>query len=55
MSISSHLGIVLLVIVGAVTTIGVIVIAAIETRRMDSKLPPVPPQTTELPADKKRK
>jgi len=55
MSISSHLGIVLLVIVGVVTTIGVIAIAAIEARRMDSELPPLPPQVTELPAAKKRK
>lgn len=45
----------MLVIVGVVTTIGVIAIAAIEARRMDCKLPPVPPQATELPTDKKRK
>jgi hypothetical protein len=41
MSISSHLGIVLLVIVGMVTIISVIVIAAIETRRMEKGQPPV--------------
>jgi len=35
MSISSHLGIILLVIVGTVIIIGVAVIAAIETRRME--------------------
>lgn len=35
MNISSHLGIVLLVIVGVVTIIGVVVIATIETRRME--------------------
>jgi hypothetical protein len=35
MSISSHSGIVLLVIVGVLTTIGVAAIAAIETRRME--------------------
>jgi hypothetical protein len=35
MSISSHLGIILLVIIGVVTIIGVVVIAAIETRRME--------------------
>ena len=35
MSISSHLGIVLLVIVGAVTIFGVVAIAAVETRRME--------------------
>ncbi len=55
MSISSHLGIVLLIVVGVVTILGVIVIAAIEAKRMDSELPSVPPQATELPADKKRK
>ncbi len=33
MSISSHLGIVLLVIVGMATVIGVIIIATIEARR----------------------
>jgi hypothetical protein len=55
MSISSHLGIVLLVIVGAVTILGVIAIAAIEARRIDGELPPVPPPATELPADRKRK
>jgi len=41
MSISSHLGIVLLVIVGAVTIIGVIAIAAIETRRMEKGQPSI--------------
>jgi FtsZ-interacting cell division protein ZipA len=41
MSISSHLGIVLLVIVGAVTIIGVVVIAAIETRRMEKGKPSI--------------
>jgi len=40
MSISSHLGIILLVIVGVVTSIGVIVIAAIETRRMEKEQSP---------------
>jgi hypothetical protein len=35
MSISSHLGIILLVIIGAVTIFGVVIIAAIETRRME--------------------
>jgi hypothetical protein len=41
MSISSHLGIVLLVIVGAVTIIGVIAIAAVETRRMEKRQPSI--------------
>ncbi|MDD5326337.1 MAG: hypothetical protein PHY02_00810 [Phycisphaerae bacterium] len=35
MSISSHLGIILLIIVGTLTIIGVAVIAAIETKRME--------------------
>jgi hypothetical protein len=35
MSISSHLGIVLLIIIGAVTIFGVIIIAAIETRHKE--------------------
>ena len=41
MSISSHLGIVLLVIVGVVTIIGVIAIGAIETRRMEKGQPSI--------------
>jgi hypothetical protein len=41
MSISSHLGIVLLVIVGVVTIIGVIAIAAVETRRMEKGQPSI--------------
>jgi hypothetical protein len=41
MSISSHLGIILLVIVGVVTIIGVAVIAAIETRRMEKRQPSI--------------
>jgi hypothetical protein len=41
MSISSHLGIILLVIVGAVTIIGVVVIAAVETRRMEKGQPSI--------------
>ena len=39
MSISSHLGIVVLVVVGTLTIIGVVVIAAIETRRMEKGKP----------------
>ena len=41
MSISSHLGIVFLVIVGAVTIIGIVVIAAVETRRMEKGQPSI--------------
>jgi hypothetical protein len=41
MSISSHLGIVLLVIVGAVTIIGVIAIAAVETRHKEKGQPSI--------------
>ena len=54
MSISSHLGIVILVIVGAVTVLGVIIAAIIETRRVDREKPPVPQQTAATPTDKKR-
>jgi hypothetical protein len=41
MNVSSHLGIILLVIVGLVTIFGVIVIAAIETRRMENGQPSI--------------
>ncbi len=41
MSISSHLGIVLLVIIGTVTIIGVAAIAAIEARRMEKRQPSI--------------
>ena len=54
MSISSHLGIVILVIVGAVTVLGVIIAAIIETRRMDKEKPSVPQQISATPADKKK-
>jgi len=54
MSISSHLGIVLLVIVGAVTIFGVIIIAAIEARRMDREKSSIPQQTAATTADKKK-
>jgi NADH:ubiquinone oxidoreductase subunit 3 (subunit A) len=54
MSMSSHLGIVILVIVGAVTVLGVIIAAIIETRRMDSEKPSTPQQTAVTPTDKKR-
>ncbi|MGA2323164.1 MAG: hypothetical protein ABSG22_04890 [Sedimentisphaerales bacterium] len=54
MGISSHSGIVLLVIVGLATIIGVIIIATIEVRRADSENPPTPQQTAVKPTDKKR-
>ena len=54
MSISSHLGIVLLVIIGMATVIGVIIIATIEARRADSENPSTPQQTAVKPTDKKR-
>ncbi len=41
MNVSSHLGMVLLVIVGVVTIIGVVVIAAVEARRMDKGKPSI--------------
>ena len=41
MSISSHLGIILLIIVGVVTIFGVIAIAAVETRRMEKGQPSI--------------
>jgi hypothetical protein len=53
MSISSHLGIVLLVIVGMVTIFGVIIIAAIETRRTDKGKPPILRRSEEPTPDKK--
>ena len=54
MSISSHLGMVALVMVGVVTVLGVIIAAIIETKRTDSEKPPAPQQTTVKPTDKKR-
>jgi hypothetical protein len=54
MGISSHLGIVILVIIGMATVIGVIIIATIESRHADSENPPAPQQTTVKPTDKKR-
>jgi hypothetical protein len=41
MSISNHLGIILLVIIGVVTIFGVVIIAAIETRRMEKGQPSI--------------
>lgn len=54
MGISSHLGIVILIIVGVATVLGVITAAIIETRRMDKEKPSTTQQTTETPAGKKR-
>ena len=54
MSISSHVGIVILVIVGAITVLGVIIAAIIETKRMDREKPSVPQQPAVTPTDKKR-
>jgi hypothetical protein len=55
MSISSHLGIVILVIVGAVTVLGVIIAAIIETKRMDREKPSVPQQPAVTPTDPPRR
>ncbi len=41
MSVSSHLGIILVVIIGVVTIIGVVIIAAVETRRMEKGQPSI--------------
>jgi hypothetical protein len=54
MSISSHLGMFLLVVIGMATVIGVIIIAVIETRRPDINQPTIPQQSPEKPADKKK-
>ena len=54
MSISSHLGMVILVIVGVVTVLGVIIAAIIETGRADRENPSTPQQTAVKPTDKKR-
>lgn len=54
MSISSHLGMVLLVIIGMATVIGVIIIAMIEARREDSGKPLILPNSPKTTTDKKR-
>ena len=41
MSVSSHLGIILLIIVGLATIFGVVLIAVIETRRMEKGKPSI--------------
>jgi hypothetical protein len=45
---------VILVIVGAATVLGVIIAAVIETKRMDREKPSVSQQPAVTPADKKR-
>jgi len=54
MSISSHLGMILLVVIGMATVIGVIIIAVIETRRPDINPPIMPQQPADKPADRKK-
>lgn len=54
MGISSHLGIVIIVIVGIVTVLSVIIAAIIETKRADSENSSAPQQTAVKPTDKKR-
>lgn len=54
MGISSHLGIVLLVIIGMATVIGVIIIATIEARRADSGKPSILSNAPEPTMDKKK-
>jgi len=54
MGISSHSGMVILVIIGMATVIGVIVIAMIEARREDSGKPLVLPNSPKTTTDKKK-
>ncbi len=54
MSISSHLGMVLLVIVGMTAVIGVIIIAIIEARRADSGKSSILSSAPETTTDKKK-
>jgi hypothetical protein len=54
MGISSHLGMVLLVIIGIVTVLGVIIAAIIETKRADSENSSASQQTAVKPMDKKK-
>jgi predicted MFS family arabinose efflux permease len=55
MSISSHPGIVILVIIGIATVIGVIIIATIEDRRADREQTPAQPVAPQSPASRKKK
>ncbi len=54
MGISSNLGIVILIVIGMATVIGVIVIAMIEAKRADSGKPSIIPGKNEPPADIKK-
>jgi hypothetical protein len=54
MSVSSHFGMVVLVIVGFANVVGVIIIAVIETRRTDINQPTVPQQPADKSAEKKK-
>ncbi len=49
---SSHLGIVILIIVGLVTVFSVIIIAAIEARRIDKSKTSLPPSVEQNKRDK---
>jgi ABC-type enterochelin transport system permease subunit len=49
------LGMVILVIVGAVTVLGVIIAAIIETRRTDKEKPSMPQQPAATPIEKDKK
>jgi Flp pilus assembly protein CpaB len=51
---SSHLGMVILVVVGVATVLGVITAAIIETRRMDTEQPAIP-QPEEKPSGNKKR
>ncbi len=55
MGISSHMGIVILVIVGIVTVLGVIIAAILETKRADSEKPPAIQNTPQTPPDRKKR
>jgi hypothetical protein len=52
---SSHLGMVILVVVGVVTVLGVIIAAVIETKRMDREKASVSQQPAVTPADPPRR
>jgi hypothetical protein len=54
MGISSHWGIVILVVIGLATVIGIIIIATIEAKRADSGKPSILPNAQETPTDKKK-
>ncbi|MGA2679924.1 MAG: hypothetical protein ABSF37_11590 [Sedimentisphaerales bacterium] len=54
MSISSHLGMVILVIIGMATVVGVLIIAMIEARRTDSGKSSILSNAPETTTDKKK-